>query len=209
MKKIVSIIIISLALFLIFKITKIYPRYKYEKENYAALKQKQRNLNSKIISVKKVEIPKTVYGYHRLTTYLFTFLSYINYLNSNGFKIKVDLIKVPVSIVTSSNMNGGGRPGFIPASRPLHVFNKTKGHNKKEIVPINFGQIKNLSYYIGSSNTFYGLKKIGIRLKVTKYYSMKEFFLILSNMRNLFPAKINFIRISRKRTNINRNLYGA
>ena len=73
MKKIVSIIIISLALFLIFKITKIYPRYKYEKENYAALKQKQRNLNSKIISVKKVEIPKTVYGYHRLTTYLFSF----------------------------------------------------------------------------------------------------------------------------------------
>ncbi len=209
MKKIISIIIILFAVFLIFKIVKIYPRYQYEKENYAALKQKQTNLNSEIILVKKVEIPKTVYGSHHLTTYLFTFLSYINYLNSNGFKIKVDLIKVPVSVITPQNMTGGGRPGFIPASRPLHVFNKIKGQNKKEIVPASFGQIKNLSYYIGDSNTFYGLKKIGIRLKVTKYYSMKEFFLILNNMRNLFPAKINSIRISRKRTNITLNLYGA
>jgi hypothetical protein len=208
MKKIVSIIIILFSLFLIFKIAKIYSRYKYERENYAALKQKQRNLNSEIMSVKKVEIPKTVYGYHRLTTYLFTFLSYINYLNSNGFKIKLDLIKVPVSAITSPGMNGVGKPGFIPVPRPLHVFNK-KGHNKKETVPANFGQIKNLSYYIGGSNTFYGLKKINIKLKITKYYSMKEFLLILNNIQNLFPAKINFIKISKKRTNITLNIYGA
>ena len=206
MKKIASIVIILFSLFLILKIAKIYPRYKYEKENYAALKQKQRNLNSEIILVKKVEIPKTVYGSHRITTYLFTFLSYINYLNSYGFKIKVDLIKVPV--ITSPGMNGVGKPDFIPAPRPLHVFNKTKSYNKK-IIPANFGQIKNLSYYIGGSNTFYGLKKINIRLQVIKYYSMKEFFLILSNIENLFPAKISSIRISKKKTNIIINLYGA
>jgi hypothetical protein len=209
MKKIVSIIIILFSLFLIFKIAKIYSRYKYERENYAALKQKQRNLNSEIMSIKRVKIPKTVYGYHRLTTYLFTFLSYINYLNSNGFKIKVDLIKVPVSIITSPNMTGGGKPGFITAPRPLHVFSKTKGYDKKEIIPANFGQIKNLSYYIGGSNTFYGLKKINIKLKITKYYSIKEFLLILNNIRNLFPSKINFIKISKKRINITFNLYGA
>ena len=208
MKKIISIIIIFVSLLLVFKIAQIYPRYKYEKENYATLKQKQRNLYSEIMSVKKVEIPKTVYGYHRSTTYLFTFLSYINYLNSNGFKIKVDLVKVPVSAITSPDMNAVGKPGFIPAPRSVHVLNKTKNYNKK-IIPANFGQIKNLSYYIGGSNTFYGLKKINIKIKITKYYSMKEFFLILNNMRNLFPAKINSIRISKKRINITFNLYGT
>ena len=69
MKKIASIVIILFSLFLIYKSAKIYSRYKYKKENYAALKQKQRNLNSEIMSVKKVEIPKTVYGYRRITTY--------------------------------------------------------------------------------------------------------------------------------------------
>ncbi len=207
MKKIAAVIIIFFSLYLVFKIARIYPRYKFERLKYAALKRKERNLYSEIMSVKKVEIPKTVYGYHRLTTYLFTFLSYIDYLNSSGFKINVDLIKVPV--ITSSNMNGVGKPSFIPASRPVHVFNKMKGYKKKEITPVNFGRIKNLSYYIGSSNTFYGLKRISIRLKITKYYSMKEFFLILNNMRNLFPAKINSIRISKKKTYITLNLYGA
>lgn len=205
MKKIIAALAIAAAVFIIFKTVKIYPTYKKEKMHYLAVKNRESDLKSQILAMQRVKIPKAIYGYHRLSTYLFTFFSYINYLNRNGYKCKISLKK---AFVLPPNTNGNGKPGIIPAFHPAGSA-PIKLATMGKTAQANFGQIKNISYFIGKSNTFYGLDKTEVRLTINKYYSIKDILAVINNIENLFPSKIGSIKISKKEIKITFNLYGV
>ena len=180
--KYIGIIFIAIFIIFLIKSIKIYKKYTNAKSFYLISLKHKESLNSKVNNIMKIKIPKTILGHHNIGTYLFTFLSFSNYIKSKGYNV------VPYLISINNN--------------PVNTNIKTK--NIKQ----NIGKYKNLNSYIINSNNFYNIKKVSLKLTIKKYSNFNNILKIISDIQSLFPTNINSIIITNKLAVINFNIYG-
>ena len=176
---------ILIVIFIIFSVksVKIYKKYTAAKAFYALSLNRREGLTVKLSSLERLKTPAGVFGGHGIGTYLFTFLSFSNYINGKGYGAAAYL-EVP----SVSKPPSGGRPGTITRAQA--------------------GNYKELSSYITDSKSFYAMKKISLSLKVKDYTDVKTVLKIIGDVQSAFPARIKSILITNKLAVINFNIYG-
>ena len=179
--KYISMIFIIIFIIFLIKSIIIYKKYTNAKSLYLISLKHKENLNSKFNNIIKIKILKTILGHHNIEAYLFTFLSFSNYIKSKGYDVN---------------------PYLILNNKSTNNINKTK------TVIQNIGKYKNLSLYIINSNRFYSIKKISLKLTIKNYSNFKNVLKIISDIQSLFPTNINSIMITNKLAVINFNIYG-
>ena len=176
---------ILIVIFIIFSVksVKIYKKYTAAKVFYTLSLSRREGFTVKLNSLERVKTPAGVFGEHELGTYLFTFLSFSNYINGKGYGAAAYL-EVP-AVSTPRDVRAG-----------------------KTITPAQAGNYKELSSYISDSKSFYAMKKISLSLKVKDYTDVKAVLKIIGDVQSAFPARIKSILINNKSAVINFNIYG-
>ena len=176
---------ILIVIFVVFSIksVKIYKKYAAAKAFYALSLNRRESLTAKLNNLERLKTPAGVFGEHEIGTYLFTFLSFSNYINGKGYGAAAYLEVPAVSTPR------GARAG-------------------KTITPAQAGNYKELSSYITDSKSFYAMKKISLNLKIKDYTDVKAVLKIIGDVQALFPARIKSILITNKSAMINFNIYG-
>ena len=174
---------ILIVIFIIFSVksVKIYKKYTAAKVFYTLSLSRREGFTVKLNSLERVKTPAGVFGEHEIGTYLFTFLSFSNYINGKGYGAAAYL-QVPAV----SKPPSGGRPGTI--------------------TPEKTGTYKELSSYVTNSESFYAVKKISLRLRVKDYADIQTVLKIIRDVQSAFPARIKSILITNKSAMINFNI---
>lgn len=174
---------ILIVIFVVFSVksVKIYKKYAAAKAFYAASLKRREGYRARLNNLERLKTPAGVFGVRAVKTYLFTFLSFSNYINYKGYAAEAYLEVPAVS-----------KP---PATAIA-------------ITPAQTGTYKYLSSYITGSKSFYAIKKVSLSLRVKDYADIKAILKIIADVQALFPARIKSILITNKSAVINFNIYG-
>ena len=187
--RLAAVLLIILSAVFLIKSELICKQYRTAKHLKAVAMQRNLILKRRIKAVQKISIPKTVFGYHNIKTFLLTFLSFSDYVKYKGFNDSVFIYKAVSSLKQPAE-----------AHTP-HAFVKVK--------TANINGIPVLSSYISNSRSFYGLKKISLKFDIENFHSANEVLKIISDIQNLFPSRINLIKMTDREAVINFNIYGG
>jgi hypothetical protein len=186
-KIIISAVLIVLSVFIYANLTKpLTAGYALNKGQNSALVHKNMNYKRQIAILRGIKRVKIVLRKQKISTYMFTLLSFVNYLKSEGFSLKLKINK-PVQVKIAANK--------IPAPGKKAIL--------KPIASYGFGGFK--PYESGSK--FAGVKKINIVLNFKGYYGLVPMLSVMEKLYMLFPIKYTNFTINKKNTVINFNLY--
>lgn len=177
-----AVLIVVSAIFLV-KSVKIYKKYSAAKAFYISALNHRNALLAKLKNASTAPIKAGKFGIHSVRTYLFTFLSFSNYINYKGYNAVV-FLKFPEAKTLKRGLRSG------------------------QAVPVQMGSYRGLGSYIAGSKSFYGIKKVSLSLKVKDYANVKTVLKILVDVQTLFPSKILSILVTNKLAVINFNIYG-
>jgi hypothetical protein len=183
-KIIISAVLIVLGVFIYANLTTpLMSGYALNKAQNNALVNKNMNYRKQISILKNIKRVKIVLKKQKTSTYMFTLLSFVNYLKSEGFSLKLKINKPQVKIAA----------------------NKIPVPGKKITAPREAGFFGFKPY---EANTkFAGVKRISIILNFKGYYGLVPMLAVMEKLYMLFPIKyVNFV-MNKKNTIINFNLY--
>lgn len=183
--KIASTVLIVVSVIFLVKSVKIYKKYSAAKAFYISELNHRNTLFRRLRNTLFTNPPASVFGMHSVKTYLFTFLSFSNYINYKGYNAVVFL--------------------KYPAAKPLNSGLRTAAR----AVPVQMGSYRGLGSYIVDSKSFFAVKKVSLSLKVKDYASVKTILKIIGDLQTLFPLRIKSILITNKLAVINFNIYGG
>ena len=185
-KIIISVLLIVLSIFIYAKMSKPLMSGLVFKENQnTALMRKNISLRKQFLILESIKKTKVVLRKQKISTYMFTLLSFIDYLKSEGFSLKLKLNK-------------------LKPSRPaIHTIPQA---NQKAVKP--FRQIGFTGFKPYETKTkFAGVKKINITLNFKGYYGLVPILTVMEKLYILFPVKYTNFVMNKKSAVINFNLY--
>lgn len=185
-KIIISALLLVLSVFIYAKLSKPQMSGLVFKENQStALTQKNINLRRQFFLLKAIKKTKVVLRRQKTSTYMFTLLSFANYLKNKGFSLKLKINKIkPVTVATHT----------IPMP------------NKKIVRPVKYVNFAGFRSY-EMKTKFAGVKKINITLNFKGYYGIAPLLAVTEKLYKLFPIKYTNFIMNKKTTVINFNLY--
>ena len=186
-KIIISALLIVLSVFIYAKFSKpLMSVYSLNKSENIALARKTLNYKKQISILKNIKRIKIILKKQKTSTYMFTLLSFVNYLKNRGFSVKLKLNK-------------------LAQIRPvMHTIPDHQFINKRvQVKPVN---LEGFSPY-ETRTKFAGVKKINVILSFKGYYGLVPILSVMEKLYVLFPIKfVNFV-MKKKNTVINFNLY--
>ena len=186
-KIIISALLIVLSVFIYAKFSKpLMSVYHLTKSENTALAGKTLNYKRQISILKNIKKVKIILKKQKTSTYMFTLLSFINYLKNEDFSVTLKLNKLTQ---TKSVTHTISNPQFI---------------NKRiQVKPFGFGGFTPYE----TRTKFAGVKKINVLLSFKGYYGLAPMLAVMEKLYVLFPIKfVNFF-MKKKSTVINFNLY--
>lgn len=183
-KIIISAVLVVLSVFIYANFSKpLMSVYTLNKVKNRALANKNMNYRKQISILKNIKRVKIVLKKQKTSTYMFTLLSFVNYLKSEGFSLKLKINK-PVQVKIATNK--------IPPATLI-----------RPLASAGFGGFKPYE----ANTKFAGVKKINIALNFKGYYGLVPMLAVMEKLYMLFPIKyVNFV-MNKKNTIINFNLY--
>ena len=179
--KLAAVVLIVISAAFMVKSVRIYKKYAAAKVFYASSLKRREDLSARLESLERVKPPEAVFGGRTVKTYLLTFLSFVNYINSKGYAAGASLTTPP----------------------------SLKAGLKTPKVAVQADSYHRLGSYITDSSSFYAVKKIGLSLKIKDIPDIKSVLKIIGDVQELFPARISSIFITGKIAVINFNIYGG
>ena len=185
-KIIISALLIVLSVFIYAKLSRPLRNKLVFKENkHIALMQKNANFRRQFYLLKNIKETKVFLRVQKTSTYMFTLLSFVNYLKNEGFSLKLKLNKIK-QVKTATHT--------IPLP------------NQKMIKPVRYVSFAGFKPY-ETKTKFAGVKKINITLNFKGYYGLVPMLTVMEKLYMLFPIKYTNFIMNRKSTVINFNLY--
>jgi hypothetical protein len=138
-----------------------------------------RNKEYLLKAINETRIKQVKAGNHRLSTYLFTFLTFVDYLNQNGFKAQLSLKKsaaaAPVSLAVP----------HVPVTPAP----------KLETVPLK-SAVKPAAggLYFSAYRNMPGIKKVGVTLKISEIPNLEDYIFIFRVLQTM-PVIVKSIAI--------------
>ena len=186
-KIVISAFLIVLSVFIYAKFSKpLMSVYRLTKSENTALAGKTLNYERQISILKNIKKVKIILKKQKTSTYMFTLLSFVNYLKNKGFLLKLKLNKLTQT-----------KPVMRTIPNP-QVINK-----RVQVKPVNLGGFSPYE----TRTKFAGVKKINIALNFKGYYGLVPMLTVMEKLYMLFPIKYTNFIMNRKSTVINFNLY--
>ena len=186
-KIIISALLVVLSVFIYAKFSKpLMSVYHLTKSENIALAMKNLNYKKQISILKNIKKVKIILRKQKTSTYMFTLLSFVNYLKSKGFSVKLKLNK-------------------LMQTKPVtHTIPNPQVINKRvQVKPVGLGGFSPYE----TRTKFAGVKKINVLLSFKGYYGLVPMLAVMEKLYVLFPIKfVNFV-MKKKNTVINFNLY--
>ena len=186
-KIIISALLIVLSVFIYAKLSKPSMSGLVFKENQnTALLQKNINFKRQLFLLKAIKKTKVLLKKQKTSTYMFTLLSFTNYLKNKGFSLKLKLNKLKQAAPVINN----NIPKPQAVKLKLAVISGAEGFKPYEL-----------------DTKFTGVKKINITLNFKGYYGISPLLAVTEKLYMLFPIKYTNFTMNKKNTVINFNLY--
>ena len=160
-------------------------RLVFKENQNTALMRKNISLKKQFLILESIKRTKVVLRKQKTSTYMFTLLSFVNYLKSEGFSLKLKLNKLK------------------PASPAMHTTPLTNQKAVKSFRQIGFAGFKPYE----TKTKFAGVKKISITLNFKGYYGLVPILTVMEKLYILFPVKYTNFVMNKKSAVINLNLY--
>ena len=186
-KIIISALLIVLSVFIYAKFSKpLMSVYHLTKSENIALARKTLNYKKQISILKNIKRIKIILKKQKASTYMFTLLSFVNYLKSKGFSVKLKLNK-------------------LTQTKPVtHTIPNPQIINKRvQVKPVSLGGFSPYE----TRTKFAGVKKINVILSFKGYYGLVPILSVMEKLYVLFPIKFVNFTMSKKSSVINFNLY--
>ena len=186
-KIIISALLVVLSVFIYAKFSKpLMSVYSLNKSENIVLVRKTLNYKRQISILKSIKKVKIILRKQKTSTYMFTLLSFVNYLKNRGFSVKLKLNK-------------------LTQTKPVtHTIPNPQVINKHvQVKPVSFGGFN--PYEIRTK--FAGVRKINIVLSFKGYYGLVPMLTVMEKLYVLFPIKFVSFTMSKKSTVIKFNLY--
>ena len=186
-KIIISALLIVLSVFIYAKLSRPLRNKLVFKENkHIALMQKNANFRRQFYLLKNIKETKVFLRVQKTSTYMFTLLSFVNYLKNRGFSVKLKLNK------------------FVQTKPVIHTIPNPQVINKRvQVKPVSLGGFSPYE----TQTKFAGVKKINVLLSFKGYYGLVPMLAVMEKLYVLFPIKFVNFTMSKKSTVINFNLY--
>ncbi len=185
-KIIISALLIVLSVFIYAKLSRPLRNKLVFKENkHIALMQKNANFRRQFYLLKNIKETKVFLRVQKTSTYMFTLLSFVNYLKNEGFSLKFKLNKIKPARTATHTIPSPGQKMFKPVRY------------------VSFAGFKSYE----TKTKFAGVKKINITLNFKGYYGLVPMLTVMEKLYMLFPIKYTNFIMNRKSTVINFNLY--
>ena len=197
--KLAAVALIVISGVFIIKSVGIYKKYAAAHAFYAQSLKKRNNLSARLKNLEEVKTPEFLFGNRSVKTYLLTFLSFVNYINSKGYAAQAS-IKLPQIV----------KPGLKTqtAEASIKLPQIVKPGLKTQVAG-KLGSYNRLGSYITNSISFYAVKKIGLSLKINDIHDIKTVLKVIGDVQELFPTRISSVLITGKIAVINFNIYGG
>lgn len=163
-------LIILGSFYIFFRTLPVYKNLSVIRQNINEKTFTIRNKKSLLNKLKIIKVRTVKTGSHRLSTYFFTFLSFVSYLNDEGFNISINLKKQTVNF----GVTGPGIPPVTPV--------------------IMSGKALTIGYYSNYKN-MPGIKKIDISMDVKKIPNLMDYLFIFRVLRYM-PVIVQNVDIS-------------
>ena len=186
-KIIISALLVVLSVFIYAKFSKpLMSVYHLTKSENIALAMKNLNYKKQISILKNIKKVKIILRKQKTSTYMFTLLSFVNYLKNRGFSVKLKLNK-------------------LTQTKPvIHTIPDPQVINKRvQVKPVSLGGFNPYE----TRTKFAGVKKINVLLSFKGYYGLVPMLTVMEKLYVLFPIKFVNFTMSKKSTVINFNLY--
>ena len=186
-KIIISALLVVLSVFIYAKFSKpLMSVYSLNKSENIVLVRKTLNYKRQISILKSIKKVKIILRKQKTSTYMFTLLSFVNYLKNRGFSVKLKLNK-------------------LTQTKPVtHTIPNPQVINKRvQVKPVNLGGFSPYE----TRTKFAGVRKINIVLSFKGYYGLVPMLTVMEKLYVLFPIKFVNFTMSKKSTVINFNLY--
>ena len=185
-KIVISALLIVLSVFIYAKFSKpLMGAYVLNKSENTALDRKALNYKRQLSMLKNIKRVKIILRKQKTSTYMFTLLSFVNYLKNKGFSLNIKLNRLePVKVLTHT----------IPSP------------NQKLIRPLQEISFAGFKPY-ETQTKFFGVKKINVTLNFKGYYGIAPLLAVTEKLYKLFPIKYTNFVMNNKNTVINFNLY--
>lgn len=185
-KIIISALLLVLSVFIYAKLSKPSMRgLIFKKNQNIALAQKNINFKKQYFLLKTIKKTKVVLRKQKTEAYMFTLLSFANYLKSKGFSLKLKINKLKSVAAAAHTM-------------PMP--------NQKIVRPVRYINFAGFRPY-KMKTKFAGVKKINITLNFKGYYGIVPILAVTEKLYKLFPIKYTNFIMNKKMTVINFNLY--
>ena len=186
-KIIISALLVVLSVFIYAKFSKpLMSVYSLNKSENIVLVRKTLNYKRQISILKSIKKVKIILRKQKTSTYMFTLLSFVNYLKNRGFSVKLKLNK-------------------LTQTKPVtHTIPNPQVINKRvQVKPVNLGGFSPYE----TRTKFAGVRKINIVLSFKGYYGLVPMLAVMEKLYVLFPIKFVNFAMKKKNTVINFNLY--
>jgi len=183
-KIIISALLIVVSVFVYAELSRpMLNALKFKESQLKTLNLKIKKYKRQLSVLKTVKLANIVLKKQKVSTYMFTLLSFINYLKNKGLSVSIKLNKTQGAPVIKTQT--------MPNIHPV----KITGGNNTGFKP----------YEIGTK--FAGVKKLRITLTFKGYQRISTILSVMDKMYLLFPIRYTGFKINSKMTVINFNLY--
>ncbi len=198
-KTIISVFLIVISVFVYAKLSKpLINSLKFKESQNLALKRKITNYQGQIASLKRIKNPSIFLKKQKISTYMFTLLSFVNYLKNKGLKASVKLNRIHPTVNSAAAKDNIKFP----------ALNKKAGTVPEAVIPVRISKNTNSGFKSFESNSKYsGVKYIHITLTFKGYPGVQTVLSIMNKLYMLFPIAFANFEINSKTTVINFNLY--
>lgn len=180
-KIVISAVAIIISMFVYFKLlSPIIVGIKGLEMHEIYLKRKINNYNSQLFKLKGVKLVSLPLKSSKISTYMFTFLSFVSYLKNDGFRLNIKLVNN--TPVTSNSKMTTSVPVVSAGFKPYEFTTKYSGVKKIKVI-LTFKGYPGVESILSLMNKFYLLfpikftgLKISMKSTVIDFnlYSFKE-----------------------------------
>lgn len=177
-KPIISLAVAALSIIVLYE--KALPLYRLKSEKLKTVSIMERKAKSKemlLYELKKIKSGNVLLGFHRVSTYLFTLLSFVRYLNANGFNVSI-------SIGDPSGKTNGGKGA---AATKMKLSNSKNGAGL-------VGGKHFASSYFSQYKDFKNLKQVALKLSFRSIPNFED-YLFVYKVLSYMPVVIKRVAI--------------
>lgn len=189
-KIIISVVLIFASIFICIKLSiPAISGFKFKNSQDITLKQNAVKYKKQLVALNKIKNADIALKKRRMSTYMFTLLSFVNYLKSKGFILDITISK-PAK-------KASGKISF-----------KAKPANIKQSPAINTDKIDGFKQYEANTK-FTGVQKIQVTMKFvnSEYLDTDSILSIMKKLYIIFPIQYTSLRMNKQFAVISFNLY--